>query len=306
MATGVQCQFGSDDYPIKSAFDSLTIRPICKEDVEASARVAFAAHSALAARNGHPSEHPTPAFSAGLMNIKVKDPNAHGFVAEQGGKILGSVFLNRFPSTPVAAIGPLTVDPSAEGIGAGRLLLNAALEEARACAILQVRLVQSPAHLRSLALYSKLGFEVREPLVLMQGGPTAAIDDRAVRKADVHDIFYCERLCARVHGFPRSDEIHAAVEQRTARVVLHDGLITGYTTGIGLRGHTVGETSEDVKALIATAPSITGPGFFVPVRDGRLLRWLLANGYRAVWQATLMTSGAYQEPAGAFLPSIAY
>jgi hypothetical protein len=52
MATGVQCQFGSDDYPIKSAFDSLTIRPICKEDVEASARVAFAAHSALAARNG--------------------------------------------------------------------------------------------------------------------------------------------------------------------------------------------------------------------------------------------------------------
>src|SRR5262249_15338093 len=74
----------------------------------------------------------------------------------------------------------------------------------------------------------------------------------------------------------------------------------------GLRGHTVGETSEDVKALIATAPSITGPGFFVPVRDGRLLRWLLANGYRAVWQATLMTSGASQEPAGAFLPSIAY
>jgi hypothetical protein len=38
----------------------------------------------------------------------------------------------------------------------------------------------------------------------------------------------------------------------------------------------------------------------------RLLRWLLANGYRAAWQATLISCGVYQEPAGAFLPSIAY
>jgi hypothetical protein len=31
-------------------------------------------------------------------------------------------------------------------------------------------------------------------------------------------------------------------------VALHDGFITGYTTGIGLRGHTVGGTVEYIEA----------------------------------------------------------
>jgi hypothetical protein len=112
--------------------------------------------------------------------------------------------------------------------------------------------------------------------------------------------------CERVHGFVRRDEIYAAFEQGTAAVALHNRIITGYSTGIGLRGHAVGEATEDVMALIAAAPTIMGPGFFVPVRNAPLLRWLLANGLRAVWQAALMSSDSYQEPAGAFLPSIAY
>lgn len=282
------------------------IRPICGEDVDAAARAAFAAHSALAARNGHPPEHPTLAFSSGLMTFKVNDPNARGFVAEQRGAVVASIFLNRFPSTPVAAIGPLTVDPSAEGAGVGRLLLEAALDSARAQGIQQVRLVQSPAHLRSLSLYTKAGFEVREPLVLMSGSLGAAVDKRLVREATTQDIDACEQLCARIHGFARAHEIRAAVAQKRALVVLHERIITGYSTGLGLLCHAVGETTDDVTALIAAAPSITGPGFFVPVRNGRLMRWLLGNRYRAVWQATLMSSGAYQEPAGAFLPSIAY
>jgi predicted N-acetyltransferase YhbS len=292
--------------PVSTRLGRVSIRPIREQDVEATARAAFAAHSTLAARQGHPSEHPSPAFSAGLLSFKLKDPNAFGFVAEQDRKIVGSVFLNRFPSTPVAAIGPLTVDPEAEGSGAGRSLLKAALDRARALSIAQVRLVQSPAHLRSLALYSKAGFDVREPLVLMQGAPTTVSIDGVVRAATDDDIRACEQLCERVHGFVRADEIHASVEQKTAMVVLREGSITGYTTGIGLRGHAVGEMTEDVKALIAASPSIAGPGFFVPTRNGELLCWLLTNGYRALWPAALMSTGAYQDPTAAFLPSIAY
>jgi hypothetical protein len=104
----------------------------------------------------------------------------------------------------------------------------------------------------------------------------------------------------------RRDEINSAVAQGTATVAMQDDRITGYTTGIGLRGHAVGDTNEELKALIAAAPSIIGPGFFVPVRNTELVRWLFANGYRAVWQAALMSCGDYKEPAGAFLPSIAY
>jgi len=294
-----------------AAPDTPKVRPICEADVEASARAAFAAHSTLADRHGYPSEHPTLAFSIGLMTHKAKDPSAYGFVAEADGRILGSVFLNVFPPAPVAAIGPMTVDPSAEGAGAGRLLLAAALDDARTRDITQVRLIQSPANLRSLALYTKAGFEVREPLVLMQRADAAKsaagpVADKTVRKATMDDAFYCERLCARVLGFSRSGEIRAAIEQQTANVVLQDHLIAGYATGIGFRGHAVAETSEDIAALIAAAPAIMGPGFFVPVRNTRLMRWLFGNGYRAVWQATLMSCGSYQEPAGAFLPSIAY
>jgi predicted N-acetyltransferase YhbS len=282
------------------------IRPIDQGDLETAARAAFAAHSALAVRNGHPSEHPDLSFSKGLISAKLKDPNADGLVAETEGSILGSVFLNTFNSTPVAAIGPMTVKPEAEGTGAGRLLLERAMEAAHARGITQIRLVQSPAHPRSLALYTKAGFDVREPLLLVQGGKPAPVIERDVRKATPADIPHCERLCQQVHGFVRSSEIHAAVEQGTATVALTNALITGYSTGIGFRGHSLGETSEDLKALIAASPAVTGPGFFVPVRNAPLLRWLFANGYRGIWPATLMSHGTYREPAGAFLPSIAY
>jgi predicted N-acetyltransferase YhbS len=54
---------------------------------------------------------------------------------------LGSIFLRKFPSSPVAVIGPLTVHPSAEG-GVGRTLMDAALTHARKQNHDQIRLVQ--------------------------------------------------------------------------------------------------------------------------------------------------------------------
>jgi hypothetical protein len=44
----------------------------------------------------------------------------------------------------------------------------------------------------------------------------------------------------------------------------------------------------------------------VPTRNGELFRWCLASGLRLVQQMTLMTIGLYNEPAGAYLPSIHY
>jgi predicted N-acetyltransferase YhbS len=284
-----------------------TIRAIRPEDVEACGRVAYAAHRAVASVHNYPPEHPSAEFSIGLIGNKLKDPDAWGILAESDGRILGSVFLNLFPSTPVAAIGPLTVDPAAEG-GVGRGLMQAALDEARRRGIGQVRLVQSPNHLRSLALYVKLGFEAREPLLLVHGAPLAlaAIDGCVVRRATPEDAPACERLGVAVHGFARALELRSAIEQKTATVVERAESISGYATAIGLRGHAVAEATDDLKALIASAPAILGPGFFVPVRNGALLRWLLDNDFRILWPATLMTTGPYHEPAGAFLPSIAF
>jgi hypothetical protein len=40
------------------------------------------------------------------------------------------------------------------------------------------------------------------------------------------------------------------------RVVAPDGQITGYTAGVGWFTHTVGESNEDLKALIGSAAGI--------------------------------------------------
>jgi hypothetical protein len=49
-----------------------------------------------------------------------------------------------------------------------------------------------------------------------------------------------------------------------------------------------------------------GLGIPVLTRSGELLRWCLGQGLRIVPQSTLMTIGLYDEPAGAYLPSILF
>jgi hypothetical protein len=61
-----------------------------------------------------------------------------------------------------------------------------------------------------------------------------------------------------------------------------------------------------MEALIAAAPVLAPPGFLVPTRNARLLRWCLGQGFRIVQPMTLMSIGLYNEPVGAFLPSILY
>jgi hypothetical protein len=109
-----------------------------------------------------------------------------------------------------------------------------------------------------------------------------------------------------VHGFARSGELADAVDQKNAKVVEHLGRITGYATDIAFFAHAVAETNDDLKALIAAAPAFNGPGFIVPTRNYDLFRWCLDHGLRLVKQQTLMTIGLYNEPAGAYLPSILY
>jgi hypothetical protein len=127
-----------------------------------------------------------------------------------------------------------------------------------------------------------------------------------VRPARADDIESCNALCQRVHGHDRAGELRDAVVQGTATLVERDGRISGYATQVGFLGHAVGESNEDLKALIGAADSFFGPGFLLPMRNTELFRWCLEQGLRVVQPLTLMTRGSYQEPAGPFLPSILY
>ena len=286
----------------------LIIRSIRQTDAETCGKIGFQAHKAISSTHGYPSEQPSLEFAVGMIKTLLANPNSWGALAERDGKILGSIFLHIFPRSPVAAIGPLTVDPSAKG-GVGRALMEAALMEARKRDYDQVRLIQSPSHLRSFVLYTKCGFTLREPLFLMHGNPVPSIlgKEHDVRAAGSEDISACNEICISVHGFSREIELRQAIDQRVAIVNIDNtGSITGYAAGIGFFGHAVAKTNEVLKALVANASAILGPGFFVPGRNFDLLRWLLDAGFRIVWPANLMTVGNYQDPIAPFLPSIAY
>jgi hypothetical protein len=226
-------------------------------------------------------------------------------VAESDGRIVGNNFLDE--RSVIGGVGPITIDPSVQNKGIGRQLMQAVMERAVAKKMPGIRLVQDAYHNCSLCLYTSLGFATREPLSVMQGAPLKVeLAGYEVRLATQTDLAACNVVCRRVHGFDRSAELVDAIARNTATVVRHLGRITGYATEIGLFAHAVGESNEDLKALIGAAPAFTGPGFLVPTRNHDVFCWCLDCGLRLVNQRTLMTIGLYNEPAGAYLPSILY
>jgi GNAT superfamily N-acetyltransferase len=283
----------------------VSLRPASPDDAGAAGTICYAAFRTIADRHGFPPDFPAPDDAIGLMNLMLARPGIHGVIAESDGRVVGSNFL--WEDAPLAGIGPITVDPGVQDAAIGRCLMEAVLERARQQGITSVRLVQAGYHTRSLALYAKLGFVAREPLAVMQGAALGtSIPDREVRPATEADLDAAQVLSFRVHGHARVGEFREALREGTATVVEHGGRITGYATGIGFFGHAVGETTADVKALIATAPCFPGPGFLVPIRNAELFRWCLEQGLRIVQPMTLMSLGTYGEPQGAFLPSILY
>ena len=108
-------------------------------------------------------------------------------------------------------------------------------------------------HNGSFGLYAKLGFEVCEPLAVRPGPPIAKEIPGFSCRATEDDLDPCNQLSRRVHSHDRSGELLDAIKERTATVVEHDGRISGYATLIAFFGHAVGETNEDLKALIESA-----------------------------------------------------
>jgi len=232
-------------------------------------------------------------------------PGFYCVVAESDGCMVGSNCLDE--RSAVAGVGPITVDPSVQDRGIGRKLMEVVLVRARERNFPGVRLLQSAFHNRSLALYSRLGFDAREPVSVMQGQPLRKrIEGCSVRSAQVSDVENCKRLCVQVHGHDRAGELADAIKAGTAVVVERHARITGYATALAFFGHAVAETNLDLQALIASAEAFAGPGIIVPTRNSDLLRWCLENGLRVVQPMTLMTSGLYNEPAGAYLPSVLF
>jgi predicted N-acetyltransferase YhbS len=284
---------------------ALKIRMAHANDVPECGRICYDAFATLTASHGFPPDFPSVEAATGLVAGLIEHPGFFAIVSEEDGRIVGSSFLDE--RSIISGIGHVTVDPDVQNRQIGRAMMNALLERSTERRASGVRLLQAAYHNRSMCLYAKLGFDVREPFAAMQGAPLAlTIPGYRVRAAHAADFEACNALCFRVHGHNRGGELGDSLAQGTARVVERDGRITGYTAGIGFYTHSLAETNDDLQALIGAAEVFPGPGFLVPMRNTELLRWCLAHRLRVFFVLNLMTMGLYSEPRGAFLSSVWY
>ncbi|HEX4284449.1 MAG TPA: GNAT family N-acetyltransferase [Terracidiphilus sp.] len=288
-----------------AAPSEVTIRTATPKDAAECGRVCYDAFSAISAEHNFPCDFPAPEHAVRLMTMMFSATGIYCVVAESDGRLIGSNCLDERSS--IAGIGPITIDPAVQNHGAGRKLMQAAMDRAEAEGKAGMRLVQAAFHNRSLSLYTSLGFDIREPLSCVQGRTKErTMPGCVVRPATPSDLAACNALSRQVHGFERAIELAVGVQQGTAIVVERGGRITGYSSFLAFFGHTTAETNLDLQALIASADSFAGPGILLPSRNSTVLRWCLANGLRVVQPMTLMTTGLYSEPSGAWMPSVLY
>jgi len=284
-------------------------RDIEPGDHEATARIMYEAFAGIHDRHRFPRDFPTLDVARELVAAFSAHPSIWGVVAESGGRVVGSNFLDE--RGPVRGVGPITVDPDAQAAGVGRLLMEAVIE--RGAPGDGIRLLQDAFNSASLALYSSLGFRVEEPVALMSGTPTVTRRPEVeVRRLVEGDVPACEELCVSVHGFERTRELRDALESPvlTPYVALREGRIVAYAATLDEFGaaYAVAESEDDMSALIAGAVVPDGPpaSFLLPLHQHDLLRWCLAAGLRIVKPMNYMVTCRYRRPQGAWIPSVLY
>ena len=212
----------------------------------------------------------------------------------------------------MAVIGPLTVHPTAEGSGIGRMLIECTLAQANKQNHDQIRLVQITKSHSFLCLVYKVWFHSSRAFI--SDAREANKKGRVIKQATlIYALFEQKRIFLHamsfrrsVHGFSREMELRQAKDQGVAIMIERDSAPTGYAAGIIHLIMQLQSQTKRMQILIANASVIRGPGFLVPARNYELLYWLLENGFQIWWPANLMTIGNYQEPSTPFLPSLAY
>ena len=281
------------------------IRTATPADANVCGPICFEAFAAINRQHNFELEFPAPEVATGLLGMLFSHPNFYCVVAEVDGRIAGSNCLDE--RSAIAGVGPITVNPGIQNQGLGRTLMNAVLDRAQQKDFAGVRLLQAAFHNRSMSLYTKLGFAVREPMSVM-GAPAQrpSVAGYTVRPAKEEDVAAANTLCEAVHGHNRAGELRDGIRMGTAVVAERDGRMAGYASGFGYFGYAVAENNAVLKALLAAGSNYSGPGVIVPTRNAEVFRWCLDNGFRVLHPMTLMSIGLYNEPQGAYLPSVLY
>lgn len=92
------------------------------EDSQTCGEVMYEAFKDISQRHNFPPDFPTSAAAEGLLSDLLNAPAFDAFVAEEEGRILGSIFVSR--RSRVGGISVLTIDPKIQDRSVGRRLLQ--------------------------------------------------------------------------------------------------------------------------------------------------------------------------------------
>jgi predicted N-acetyltransferase YhbS len=285
---------------------NVAIRRAQPSDIDVCARINYEAFKDISDRHHFPTDFPTLEFSTEFIELLIESPLFFDIVAESEGAVVGCGFMDE--RSPIRGIGPVTVARTFQGRGTGREIMKALLERGQDAA--GIRLVQESFNMAALSLYASLGFEVKEPFVLMEGKfrsqPPHGFEVRPMASEDVGE---CAALCEKLCRCDRTSEIEEALNFLSPLVACQQGRIVAYTCAVSPVGHSVAQTEADMQALLLGAAAYSSEellSFQLPLRYASLFRWCLQEGLRAIKPLTVMAVGEYQSPEGCWLPSFAY
>lgn len=284
----------------------VTLREVEPGDADACAQIVFDAFGAIHDHHGFRRDFPAVEAAAGLMGMWIPHPAVWGVVAELDGRVVGSNFLDE--RDPIRGVGPITIDPEVQNKGIGRMLMEAVLDRGKDAT--GIRLVQDGFHMRSLALYTSLGFDVTAACIMMEGKPRSEpVAGVEVRPVTADDLEECEALCVRVHGFPRTGALRDALGPFAPFAAVRDRRIVAYASTLTFwpMAYGVAENDDDMKALLlGAAAALDQPiGMLIPLQSP-LFRWARDEGLRGVKPMNVMALGEYREPQGSWFPSVLY
>src|SRR5271165_3103735 len=107
----------------------VSIRIARPEDSAVCGQICYDAFATPSAKHNFPSDVPDAQTAAGIMSALFTSPGFYCVVAESEGRIVGSNCLDERSS--IAGIGPITVEPGAQNLGAGRKLMQVVMDRAR-------------------------------------------------------------------------------------------------------------------------------------------------------------------------------
>lgn len=298
---------------------AIELVPPTAEHVPQLGRIFFEAFKGIAAAHHFPFDVPSVEAATGLMAMLAARPDFYGVVAVEtdgcgggradGSTVVGFNFLQK--SDEVGGVGPLCVAPGFQQAGVGRRLMQDVIEHALRHHGPMVRLLQEAYNMASLSLYTAMGYDVKEPVVLMSV-PPAETPDETVRPLTLADMDAAERLCREIYRVSRRNELAAIVAHgRDIGCVPQGRFVAGELRAYvvpGFFGHAVAHRVDDLLMTLRQGARVSPPEMhrvLVPMRT-ELFRSGLKEGFRSIKPLTTMAMGPYESPRGAWAPSIGF